>query len=71
MIHPGYMHGYSETELRLVAQKRDRYAYCSQSIVEHLFWCAGKSENDATYKLGNSYMGQDFNTHMSRAWMWA
>lgn len=70
VIHRGYIHNYSETELFNTAAHRGRFAYCAASVVEHLHWAAGKGEPDEWYRLGDRYAGQDQALHVSRSHLW-
>ena len=59
VIHPGYQHNWSDTELFNVARSKGRYAYCKEAIVEHMHPSAGKAHEDATYRLGQESELQD------------
>lgn len=70
IIHPGYIHGYSDTELANTARHRGRYAKCDTSVVEHLHPGAGKAPHDEVYAKGAAAMGVDLQLHLSRAHLW-
>ena len=70
IIHRGYFHNYSETELFNTARHRGRFAYCGASVVEHMHWAPGKSEHDEVYRLGDHHTGQDRDLHLSRQHLW-
>ena len=71
IIHEGYRHCFSETELFETAASRSRFAYCAESIVEHLHPAAGKSEWDEVYKIGTDNWDHDEALYLSRRHLWA
>jgi hypothetical protein len=70
IIHPGYAHAYSDTELIYTAMSRGRHAYCPESVVEHLHPGAGKGEWDAVYAVGQASMAPGFALFQSRQHLW-
>ena len=66
IFHPGYRHGYSETELFETAKRRGVFKYCSSSLVEHLHPDAGKARIDKTYEEGWSHMDDGWRLYDSR-----
>jgi len=50
VYHAGYDHQCVDNELVEVARARDEWAFCWDSVVEHLHPLWGKSEKDATYE---------------------
>lgn len=70
LIHPGYTHHGSETELFETAAKRGRYAYCTESVVEHLHFILGKSEDDEVYALGASRTVENVTLYQKRRHLW-
>jgi len=70
IIYPGYHHNFSERELFLTAQRRNRFAYCAQAVVEHLHWLNGKVPTDDVYVLGQSTWDLDMAMHLSRLRLW-
>lgn len=71
VIYPGYHHNYSDNELFETAQSRGRYAYCAESVVEHLHPAAGKGKDDDVYRLGRSHLDEDTALYHSRRHLWA
>jgi hypothetical protein len=71
IIHEGYRHCYSETELFETAQSRGRFAYCAEAVVEHLHPAAGKAVDDAVYQLGTAAFEADQALYLSRRHLWA
>lgn len=70
IIHPGYRHNYSETELFLTAKYRGRWSYCIQSIVEHRHFLIGAAEIDDVYQIGIDHYGDDKDRYLERCHMW-
>jgi hypothetical protein len=70
VLHEGYQHCFCDTEFMRVAQFRDRFAYATESIVEHLHYIPGKAPMDATYALGDSTMSQGSQLFASRQHLW-
>ena len=70
VIHRGFAHSFSETELFDTAKARGRFAYARESIVEHVHPYAGKSEWDDVYTLGYSTSAQDEALFKSRQHLW-
>ena len=70
VIHPGYHHNWSETELYQTAQHRGRFVYCEEAIVEHRHHNNGKAPFDEVYALGQSFWDQDVAIFFSRHPMW-
>src|ERR1035437_6526547 len=70
VIYPGYFHNYSETELFETAKSRGRFAYCEESVVEHLHPDAGKAEKDEIYQLGMAHLVEDQDLFFSRRHLW-
>ena len=70
VIYPGYFHNYSETELFETAKSRGRFAYCEESVVEHLHPDAGKAEKDEIYQLGMAHLVEDQDLFFSRRLLW-
>jgi hypothetical protein len=67
---PFYRHTYVDDELRDVAQSRNRYAYCPESVVEHLHPAAGKGEWDDVYAVGAQSVASDSALYRSRMHLW-
>lgn len=70
LIHPGYTHHGSETELFETAAMRGRYAYCAESLVEHMHFIVGKSEDDDVYALGASRTVENVTLYQKRRHLW-
>jgi hypothetical protein len=70
VVHGGYRHNYSDTELFSVARARGRHAYCAESIVEHFHPSAGKAPMDGTYQIGFDHEMADRVLYASREPMW-
>lgn len=70
IIHPGYRHCYSDTELLAVAQGRGKHRYCPDSIVEHMHPAAGKAEWDDVYEAGSSAINTDRALYQERSYLW-
>jgi hypothetical protein len=71
IIHEGYGHVFSETELFETAASRGRFAYCAESVVEHLHPVAGKAEDDEVYRLGFASLDADTALYQSRRHLWS
>jgi hypothetical protein len=59
VCHEGYRHMFVDDEIVTVAKQRGVFAFAKDAVVEHLHPVAGKSEVDATYRLGWSYAEVD------------
>ena len=70
VCHPGYAHHGAETELFQTAAKRGRYAYCEQSVVEHMHAILGKAPDDEVYALGASLTAESVAMFESRKHLW-
>lgn len=66
ILHEGYRHLYADDELIATAIVRDAWAFCRESVVEHLHPCWGKSEMDETYRLADVHHQSDAETWMRR-----
>lgn len=55
----GYHHNYPDTELVATARARGVYAHARYAYIEHYHPLWGKSEDDDTYKLGQSRVAED------------
>ena len=71
LIHPGYFHFATETELFETAMSRGRYAYCAESVVEHLHFTLDKSPIDDVYRLPTPHTQEDVDLYHSRKHLWA
>lgn len=72
LIHQGYHHNFAERETVDTAAARGRYAYCPESVVEHLHWMAGKADrSDPVYVLGESRWDEDLALFSSRQHLWS
>ncbi|HZL17744.1 MAG TPA: glycosyltransferase family 2 protein [Polyangia bacterium] len=74
VLHSGYEHCWSETELFETAKSRARHRYVPESVVEHLHYSTGRSNalpNDATYAKGDPTMwsGGELFVQRRRLWM--
>lgn len=76
LLHEGYDHQFSDTELVGTARYRGVWAFARDSMVEHLhhLWPDGrggrKSQMDATYEKGQRASQADYALYRSRAPMW-
>lgn len=59
VCHAGYRHMFVDDEIVTVAKQRGVFAFAREAVVEHLHPVVGKSEVDATYRLGWSYAEVD------------
>jgi glycosyltransferase involved in cell wall biosynthesis len=59
VCHEGYRHNYVDVEIIAVARQRGVWAMAMDSVVEHLHPFNGKGEDDATYRLGQSFVDAD------------
>ena len=59
VIHEGYRHWFCDNELVETAKARGQWAFCRESIVEHLHPYYGKAPHDATYALGEKHRHED------------
>lgn len=70
VIHSGYRHNYSDTELFETAKARGRFAYAADAVVEHLHPQNGKAEMDDTYRIGYESEARDHALFNSRRHLW-
>lgn len=70
LLYEGYMHNFTDTELTETAIYNKEYAYCADSIVEHMHPAWGKSPIDDTYMLQDGTWGPDTQLFMSRRVLW-
>ena len=70
VIYPGYWHFFSESELFDTAASRGRFAYATNSYVEHLHHVNGKAPFDDVYALGGSQGLEDEYLYNSRVHLW-
>lgn len=70
VFHEGYGHQYCDTELVETAKAAGRWAFCADSIVEHLhpFWSKGTM--DETYERGLATSSPDHALFMERRRLW-
>ena len=66
VLHEGYDHQYVDNEFCETARRRDEWAFCKQSIVEHLHPHWGLVEEDETYRKADRARGQDFRRYHQR-----
>ena len=59
VCHEGYGHWYVDDEIVTAAKQRGVWSPALASIVEHMHPLWGKSESDATYRLGQSHAEAD------------
>lgn len=71
VVHSGYRHNYSDTELFATAKARGRHAYCPEAVVEHLHPLAGKAHMDSTYAIGFQSEHDDHMHYLSREHLWS
>jgi len=57
--HEGYRHWFVDDEIVTAAKQRGVFTVALDSVVEHLHPIFGKGEDDDTYRLGQSAVGQD------------
>jgi glycosyltransferase involved in cell wall biosynthesis len=65
-----YLHNYTDTELTSVARFNKEYAYCPESLVEHMHPAWGKAPIDETYNLQNGTWDHDTALFNSRRFLW-
>ena len=65
-----FIHQYCDDCLRHVAQFRNRWAFATDAVVEHLHPGAGKAPTDETYAIGNAAGAHDREVFMSRRHLW-
>lgn len=70
VMHPGYTHNWSDTELFSVAQSRRLLVRCRTSVVEHLHHEAGKMPWDDTYAKGMEHELEDRMLFRRRRRLW-
>lgn len=70
LYYPGYNHNYVDTEFSNTAMKRNMFAICPESIVEHMHWAFGKAQMDETYDKSNKTASQDAHTYSQRQHLW-
>lgn len=70
VMHEGYGHDFADDEAVATAQARGVYVHAFDAIVEHLHPLVGKSEDDATYRLGrkNSAPGRALFARRRKLW---
>ncbi len=71
VIHPGYHHNWSETEMRQTAERRGRWTYCAESVVEHMHHDCKKAPYDEVYAIGDRFLQEDVTLFFSRHPLWA
>ncbi len=59
ICHEGYRHWFVDDEIVLAAKQRNAWAMALGSIVEHHHPLWGKAEDDAVYRLGQSFATED------------
>jgi hypothetical protein len=59
VCHEGYRHWYVDTEIVEAAKRRDEWAPCLASHVEHLHPYWGKAETDEVYRIGQEAAATD------------
>lgn len=59
MIYKGYKHNFSDTELTVRMQSKNKYLYVPESIVEHKHYLLGKSKKDNTYSFSQKFYERD------------
>lgn len=70
LYYPGYNHNYVDTEFSNTAMKRNMFAICPESVVEHMHWAFGKAQMDPTYEKSNKTTSQDAHTYSQRQHLW-
>lgn len=70
MLHEGYLHNFPDTEITETAIWRGEYAYCPESIVEHMHPDFGKAERDSTYQKQIGTWQHDESLFLSRRHLW-
>ena len=70
IFHDGYAHNFTERETVETAKARGRWAYCPESVVEHMHYLSGKAPHDKVYELGQSTWDLDIALYQSRAHLW-
>ena len=70
VIYPGYRHNFSESELFWTARKRHRFAYATESVVEHLHHLNAKRPFDEVDALGYEHWAEDEALFNSRRHLW-
>ena len=65
-VHPGYHHWYVDDELIHTAKARHAWAFCRESVVEHLHPYWQKGVWDDTYTLGEKNADEDRQLFESR-----
>lgn len=66
VLHEGYGHWYCDDEFIQTAQKRDAFAPCLESIVEHFHYYWKKTPRDETYRLGEQNKNADKRLYLER-----
>ena len=69
-LHEGYRHWRVDDELIATAKNRGAYAYCPESVVEHLHPFAGKAKDDPVYAKGRRGRRRDMQTFARRERLW-
>lgn len=70
VFYPGYYHQYVDNELYETAIKRNVFAKCPSSHIEHMHPGFGKGQKDSTYSKADSHTQQDQKTYQSRRHLW-
>lgn len=70
VFHQGYDHTYVDTEFICTAEARGEYAWCENSIVEHLHPVWRKGHRDAVYIMGTRQTKHDHRLFQSREHLW-
>lgn len=69
VLYP-YKHNYTDKEFVETAQVRGVYAYCPESLVEHMHWAWQKAKMDETYLKGFESNSIDQQTFNQRRHLW-
>lgn len=70
MLHEGYLHNFTDTELVQNAISNKEFIPCLHSIVEHLHYSFGKSDFDETYKKQDGTSNHDIALYNARKINW-
>lgn len=70
ILHEGYDHNFCDTEMVETAKHRGAWAFCSDSVVEHMHPHWSKSQDDDTYRRGQRRFGRDRSLFEGRRHQW-
>jgi hypothetical protein len=71
ILHEGYWHNFPDNECSETAKARGAWAFCRESVVEHLHPVWGFGEMDASYTATQAHFHEDAALYRQREKLWA